>query len=166
MNVCKDCRWIEVVRAAPDFSKCRNPACAREPEFDHVTGVMERGARSCRSARGPAGPCGPDGKLWEPKEDNPADAAWIAEQQRKDRRFNIIMGCIVCGIVLFFVGVGGAIVKTEPQRRADYMAKCEATGFNTEQCQLLYRERADRDADNAAAIALGAVALGLAASRR
>jgi hypothetical protein len=93
-------------------------------------------------------------------------AAWLAEQQRKDRRFNIIMSCVVAGIVLFFVGLGWAIVKTEPQRRADYMAKCQATGFNAEQCQLLYRERSDRDADNAAATALGAVALGLAASRR
>jgi hypothetical protein len=79
--------------------------------------------------------------------------------------FNIIMSCVVGGIVLF-VGLGWAIVKTEPQRRAEYMAKCQATGFNAEQCQLLYRERADRDADSAVAIALGAVALGVAASRR
>jgi hypothetical protein len=94
------------------------------------------------------------------------DAAWRAQQRRSDRRFNIIMSCVVAGVVLFFVGLGWAIVKTEPQRRADYMAKCEATGFNAEQCQLLYRERADRDADNAVAVSLGAAALSLAASRR
>jgi hypothetical protein len=94
------------------------------------------------------------------------ESAWWAEQRRKDRRFNIMMSVVCAALLLLFVALVWVLVATEPQRRAEYMAHCQASGFTAEQCKLLYTERAREDADNAVAIGLSVTALGLAASRR
>jgi hypothetical protein len=90
------------------------------------------------------------------------EAAW----RRENRRFNIIMGTAVGGLLLVGVVIGCAIVKGEPKVRAAYMARCEATGFNTQQCALLYEDRRRVDGDATAAIALGAAGIAIAGSRR
>ena len=76
------------------------------------------------------------------------------------------MGTVCAGIVLLVVALVWVLVATEPQRRAEYMAHCQASGFTAEQCKFFYAERARQDADNAIAIGLSVTALGLAASRR
>jgi hypothetical protein len=90
----------------------------------------------------------------------------LRRAQREDRRFHIIMGAS-CGLfVLFLVAVAWLIVATEPQRRAAYLADCQTRGFTAQQCAFLYSERLRQDADSAAAIAVGAAALAVSASRR
>jgi hypothetical protein len=76
------------------------------------------------------------------------------------------MGTVCAGIVLLVVALVWVLVATEPQRRAEYMAHCQASGFTPEQCKFFYAERARQDTDNAIAIGLSVTALGLAASRR
>jgi hypothetical protein len=97
-------------------------------------------------------------------------AAWLTEQQREWRRenhrFNLMMSAICSLLVLLFVALVWAIVATEPQRRAAYMADCGNAGFTPEQCNFFYAERGRQDADNAVALSLAVTALGVAASRR
>jgi hypothetical protein len=94
------------------------------------------------------------------------DAAWWAEQQRKDRRFEIAIGISCAIIVLFFIALGWIIVAIEPERRAAYLARCPSAGLTPEQCKFFYAERSQQDADDAITIGLAATALSLAASRR
>ena len=90
----------------------------------------------------------------------------LRRAQREDRRFHLIMG-VSCGMfVLFLVAVAWLIVATEPQRRATYLADCQTRGFTAQQCAFLYSERLRQDTDSAAAIAVGAAALAVSASRR
>jgi len=96
--------------------------------------------------------------------------AWREEmlrrERRDDRRFHIIMS-IVCGVlVLGTVAIVWLGIATEPRRHAAYLTDCQAKGFTAEQCQFLYAEGRRRDSDEAAAIALGAAALAVSASRR
>jgi hypothetical protein len=70
-----------------------------------------------------------------------------------------MMGAIVGGLVLLFVGLGVLIALGEPKRRAAYMESCQAKGFTPDQCRFLYRERLDHEADSAAALSIGAAAL-------
>ena len=77
-----------------------------------------------------------------------------------------MMSMICAALLLLFVALVWVLVATEPQRRAEYMAHCQASGFTAEQCKFFYAERARQEADNAIAIGLSVTALGLAASRR
>ena len=83
-----------------------------------------------------------------------------------DRWFHVTL-IAVCGTsVLLVVAFAWLLVATEPRRRAEYLANCQARGFTAEQCTFLYTERQRQDADAAAALAVGAAALAVGATRR
>jgi len=95
--------------------------------------------------------------------------AQLATIRRSNRRFNIMMGCIFGGAILLGPILAWIVIATEPERRAAYLAKCQANGFSPNQCTFLYAERQRQDADEAAmaALAIGtSIAASQAVSRR